>query len=58
MEKPHQAKLTAKFRAHLTGKRLVRLNIPDMYSYMNPAEIQLLHHKLRDLMIKVHAPRG
>lgn len=42
MEKAHHNRLARKFSKHLRGKRLVVLNIPDDYDYMEPALIQLL----------------
>ncbi|MEO8671966.1 MAG: low molecular weight protein tyrosine phosphatase family protein [Tahibacter sp.] len=46
MEKAHRNKLATKFRAHLKGKRVVCLDIPDDYAYMDPALIQLLRQKV------------
>ena len=42
MEKAHRNKLNRKFRAHLAGKRVVVLGIPDEYDYMQPELVQLL----------------
>lgn len=42
MEKCHRTKLTTKFRKYLGGKRVVVLNIPDKYSYMDPALVDLI----------------
>ena len=42
MEKAHRNKLSKTFRAHLGGKRVVCLDIPDDYDYMDPALVQLL----------------
>lgn len=46
MEKNHLNKLRRKFRAHLNGKRLICLDIPDDYDYMDPVLIQLLQQKV------------
>lgn len=46
MEKAHREKLAAKFRAHLRGKRVVCLDIPDDYGYMDPALVELLQAKV------------
>lgn len=46
MEKAHKAKLAAKYRAHLAGKRVVCLNIPDNYRYMDPALVELLRTRV------------
>jgi predicted protein tyrosine phosphatase len=37
MEKSHQNRLSKSFRKYLTGKRVIVLNIPDDYDYMEPA---------------------
>ena len=42
MEKSHRNKLSKKFKPHLAGKRVVCLNIPDDYEYMDPVLIRLL----------------
>lgn len=42
MEKAHRSRLNRKFQTSLAGKRIVVLNIPDNYNYMDPALIQLL----------------
>lgn len=42
MERVHRQKLSTKFKAHLNGKRIVCLEIPDNYGYMDPELIQLL----------------
>ena len=42
MEKSHRNKLSKKFKEHIRGKRVVVLNIPDEYEYMDPVLIQLL----------------
>ncbi|TLD72084.1 phosphotyrosine protein phosphatase [Phragmitibacter flavus] len=42
MEKTHRERLNRKFQHALGGKRIVVLNIPDNYEYMDPALIDLL----------------
>ena len=42
MEKAHRNKLSTKFKAHLSGKRVICLDIPDDYEYMQPELIKLL----------------
>lgn len=42
MEKAHRTRLNRKFSFALAGKRIVVLNIPDDYDYMDPALIALL----------------
>lgn len=46
MEKAHRNKLAKKFRAHLGGKRVICLGIPDDYDYMDPVLVQLLRQKV------------
>jgi predicted protein tyrosine phosphatase len=45
MEKKHHAKLSQKFRRHLNGKKIICLNIPDDYAYMQSELISLLEAK-------------
>ena len=42
MEKAHRNKLTAKFKPHLASARVVCLDIPDEYDYMDPELVRLL----------------
>jgi predicted protein tyrosine phosphatase len=42
MEKTHRNKLSQRFRTQLRGKRLICLDIPDDYDYMDPVLIALL----------------
>jgi predicted protein tyrosine phosphatase len=53
MEKAHRSKLAKKFRAHLGDKRIVCLDIPDVYHYMDPALVALLKTK-----VPRHLPRS
>ena len=46
MEKAHRAKLAQKFRRYLGGKRVICLDIPDEYAYMDPVLVQLLQQKV------------
>jgi predicted protein tyrosine phosphatase len=45
MEKSHRNRLARKFRRHLNGKRVVVLDIPDQYDYMEPALVDLIQHR-------------
>jgi predicted protein tyrosine phosphatase len=45
MEKKHRNRLNRKFGKLLGGKRVVVLNIPDDYDYMDPALIQILKQR-------------
>ena len=42
MEKSHRNRLSRKFRSSLQSRRVICLNIPDEYEYMDPALILLL----------------
>ena len=42
MERAHRSKLSAKFGAQMAGKRVVCLEIPDDFDYMEPALVGLL----------------
>jgi predicted protein tyrosine phosphatase len=42
MEKAHRSKLSAQFKGSLNGQRIVCLNVPDRYAFMEPALVSLL----------------
>lgn len=46
MEKRHRTKLSKKFRRYINGKRIICLDIPDDYDYMQPELIALLERKV------------
>jgi len=46
MEKAHRNKLAKKFRAHLGGKRIICLDIPDEYEYMDPDLVKFMKAKV------------
>lgn len=46
MERAHRDKMAAKFRAHLKDKRVVCLDIPDQYEFMDPQLVRLLEAKV------------
>jgi predicted protein tyrosine phosphatase len=46
MEKKHKTKLSARFKPHLAGKKVVCLGIPDNYKFMEPALVALLKAKV------------
>jgi predicted protein tyrosine phosphatase len=46
MEKVHRTRLTQKFRPHLGGRRVICLDIPDDYDYMDPELVRLLNAKV------------
>jgi len=46
MERAHRTRLSRKFRAHLGGKRVVCLGIPDDFAFMGPALVSLLQARV------------
>lgn len=46
MERHHKTMLSARFRHYLGGKRIVCLDIPDNYPYMDPGLIALLKSRV------------
>lgn len=46
MEKSHRDKLASRFKSSLSNKRVVCLDIPDNYDYMDPALVRLLRAKV------------
>ncbi|BFI97233.1 MAG: low molecular weight protein tyrosine phosphatase family protein [Rhodanobacter sp.] len=50
MERRHKARLAEKFGALLKGKRVVCVDIPDRYGYMQPELVALLERKVGPLL--------
>ena len=46
MEKAHRTKLSNRFKRHLNGKRVICLDIPDDYDFMQPELVKLLEAKV------------
>lgn len=46
MEKAHRNKLSAKFKQYLGKARVICLDIPDEYEYMDPVLVELLKEKV------------
>lgn len=46
MERAHRNKLAKKFKAHLNGKRVICLGIPDDYAFMQPELVALLQARV------------
>lgn len=46
MEKTHRNKLNRKFRASLNKKRVICLDIPDDYEFMDPVLVQILESRV------------
>jgi len=45
MEKTHRNKLNRKFRSSLNGKRVICLDIPDDYEFMDPSLVRILENR-------------
>ncbi len=50
MERYHVTTIRRRFRAHLKDRKLICLDIPDDYDYMDPRLIRLLHTKVSRLI--------
>ncbi len=50
MQNAHRNKLSKKFKPYLKGKRVVCLDIPDDYDYMDPLLVTLLKRKVPPLL--------
>lgn len=46
MEKVHRTKLSKRFQQHLVRKRVICLDIPDRYAYMDPELVDILKVKV------------
>jgi predicted protein tyrosine phosphatase len=46
MEKTHRNKLSQRFKAHIGGKHIICLDIPDDYGFMDPDLVELLKIKV------------
>ncbi|MCP3408660.1 low molecular weight protein tyrosine phosphatase family protein [Bradyrhizobium sp. CCGB01] len=46
MEKAHRNKLNRKFRSSLNGKRVICLDIPDDYEFMDPMLVRILESRV------------
>ncbi|MFK4507439.1 low molecular weight protein tyrosine phosphatase family protein [Bradyrhizobium daqingense] len=46
MEKTHRNKLNRKFRTSLNKKRVICLDIPDDYEFMDPVLVQILENRV------------
>lgn len=52
METSHRNRVTKKFKKYLSGKRIVVLNIPDEYQFMQPALVAILERKVMPLLAR------
>ncbi|MBU1044186.1 MAG: low molecular weight protein tyrosine phosphatase family protein [Candidatus Omnitrophica bacterium] len=53
MEKAQRNKLQKKFRKNLKKQRVICLDIPDDYEYMQPELVKLLEHKLDNFFKRI-----
>jgi predicted protein tyrosine phosphatase len=53
MEKMHRAKVQRRFRSALRGQRIICLDIPDNYAFMDPDLVELLKARMAR-----HLPRS
>lgn len=50
MEQSHKRKLSQKFQPFLKNKRVICLDIPDEFEYMEPTLIEILKKKVLPLL--------
>lgn len=50
MEKMHRARLSQRFRRHLKSARVICLDIPDDYEFMDPDLVEILKKKVGPLL--------
>lgn len=55
MEKAHRNKLSSKFKRYLANQRIICLDIPDEYEFMDPVLVRLLKAKVSRFLPSVHA---
>jgi predicted protein tyrosine phosphatase len=58
MERSHRNKLARRFRAHLNGKRVVCLDIPDDYEFMDPVLVAMLESRVGRFLPQAASRRG
>jgi predicted protein tyrosine phosphatase len=46
MEKQHRSKLQRRYRSALRGQRIICLDIPDIYAFMDPDLVQILKTRM------------
>lgn len=54
MEQSHRSKLSKQFRSSLNGKRVICLDIPDEYEFMDPSLVSLLRIKVLPFLPRIH----
>lgn len=51
MEPAHRRRLSSSYRQWLNGKRIICLDIPDDYDYMDPVLVELLQRKVPPFLV-------
>jgi predicted protein tyrosine phosphatase len=52
MESDHRRKLSKRFHERLSRKRVICLDIPDEYEYMDPALVRLLRERVSPFLVE------
>jgi predicted protein tyrosine phosphatase len=52
MEQAHKKKMALRYRAQLKGKRVICLNIPDDYTFMQASLVRLLEVKVSPFLLR------
>jgi predicted protein tyrosine phosphatase len=52
MESAHRNRISKKFKRYLSGKRIVVLNIPDDYEFMQPSLVAVLEQKVGPMLAR------
>jgi predicted protein tyrosine phosphatase len=47
METRHKTRLLSKFGGAVRGRRMIGLDVPDLYSFMQPELVEILTKKIR-----------
>ncbi len=58
MEKSHRSRLSKRFEQHLRNARVICLDIPDNYAFMQPELVQLLHDRVDRHLRRRPKPHG
>ena len=52
MERAHRNKLSKKYKKHLNGQRVICLNIPDDFEYMDPVLVHILKERVTPYLMR------
>ncbi len=52
MERVHRSKLSRRFKRHIGNRRVVCLDIPDDYDFMEPALVDMLKRKVTPHLLR------